>query len=207
MHSTHTQGTIPSMSQSPSVSTGSQGVSDHSDRLRAAQIKEQKELQLLETRIREAAVQSAMGKGVGSVGGQTGLPHGDKGLRQLEELNKERESEYRILASRYNESDEKDTIDDAERNRGDAAPLTLIQPCCVCLAIAIMHRTDAEHPDFSLYRSALLCAALYCFVLFSSVLFCPMYSSLFYSILLFYSTLFYSILLYSYLLRHALKCY
>jgi hypothetical protein len=126
MHTPHTahtpaQGAIPlSMSQSMTVSTGSHGDIDHSDRLRAAQIKEQKELQLLETRIREAAVQSAMGKGTGSAGGQTGLPQGDKGLRQLEELNMERESEYRILASRYNESDEKDTIDDAERNRGDS---------------------------------------------------------------------------------------
>ena len=42
----------------------------------------------------------------------------DRSMQQLEELNRERETEYRTLASRYNADDTKDTVHDAERNRG-----------------------------------------------------------------------------------------
>ena len=72
------------------------------------------------------------GSGTGPVGGHAGIPQGDKGLKQLEELNKERESEYRTLASRYNESEEKDTIDDAERNRGERSSVHT-----VCLSVSV----------------------------------------------------------------------
>jgi hypothetical protein len=182
LHSTHThtphtpaQGAIPpSLSQSMSV--GSHGDSDHSDRVRAAQIKEQKELQLLETRIREAAVQSAMGMGKGSgtgpVGGHAGIPQGDKGLKQLEELNKERESEYRTLASRYNESEEKDTIDDAERNRGESSfvhTVCLSVSVCCYVLFCVLQFVLTKHRTISIFCSILLCLILFCSMLFCSV--------------------------------------
>ena len=88
------------------------------DRVRAAQIKGQKELQLLEQRIRDGAQRSAVQSTYSSTD-KAGTSKGDRGLQQLEELNRERVSEYSVLASRYNEDDEKDTILDAERNRGD----------------------------------------------------------------------------------------
>ena len=88
------------------------------DRVRAAQIKGQKELQLLEQRIRDGAQRSAVQSTYTSTD-KTGTGKGDRGLQQLEELNRERVSEYSVLASRYNEDDEKDTILDAERNRGN----------------------------------------------------------------------------------------
>ena len=104
------------------------------DRIRAGQVREQKELQLLEGRIREAASQSIVkGKSYagssssGGVGGSSSTlisgsssstTDGQNSDRQ-NDLNKERLIEYNLLAARYNETDQKDTIDDAERNRGN----------------------------------------------------------------------------------------
>ena len=104
------------------------------ERIRAGQVREQKELQLLEGRIREAASQSIVknknysssgnsGSGVGAGGSSSSLINSSSNMDnqstdRQNDLNKERLIEYNLLAARYNETDQKDTIDDAERNRG-----------------------------------------------------------------------------------------
>jgi protein subunit release factor B len=91
------------------------------DKVRAQQIKEQQEMQLLERRIREAAGQGMIGTHTHTSSSAHDITTGgkvDRSLQQLEELNRERESEYRTLAARYNADDTKDTVHDAERNRG-----------------------------------------------------------------------------------------
>jgi hypothetical protein len=91
------------------------------DKVRAQQIKEQQEMQLLERRIREAAGQGMIGTHTHTSSSAHDITSGgnvDRSLQQLEELNRERESEYRTLAARYNADDTKDTVHDAERNRG-----------------------------------------------------------------------------------------
>ena len=102
----------------PSVSSSS----ETADRVRAQQIKEQQEMQLLERRIREAAGQSMIGThthtSLNSVHDISNSVKVDRSLQQLEELNRERESEYKTLAARYNADDKKDTVLDAEKNRG-----------------------------------------------------------------------------------------
>lgn len=104
----------------PSASSSS----ETADRVRAQQIKEQQEMQLLERRIREAAGQSMIGThththtSLNSVHDNSNSVKVDRSLQQLEELNRERESEYKTLAARYNADDKKDTVDDAEKNRG-----------------------------------------------------------------------------------------
>ena len=108
------------------------------DRVRAGQVREQKEIQLLEARIREAASKAMVG-GKGSIsnsnnsnsnnssnGSNNGSSSsgndkndGSSGLSERQqELERERRIEYSALAARYNESDTKDTVNDAERNRG-----------------------------------------------------------------------------------------
>ena len=102
----------------PSASSSS----ETADKVRAQQIKEQQEMQLLERRIREAAGQSMIGThthtSLNSVHDNSTSVKVDRSLQQLEELNRERESEYKTLAARYNADDKKDTVDDAEKNRG-----------------------------------------------------------------------------------------
>lgn len=99
------------------------------DKVRAQQIKEQQEMQLLERRIREAAGQGMIGTHTHTPSSAHDITSGgkvDRSLQQLEELNRERESEYRTLAARYNADDTKDTVHDAERNRGTYISLHVI---------------------------------------------------------------------------------
>lgn len=101
------------------------------DKVRAQQIKEQQEMQLLERRIREAAGQGMIGTHTHTSSSTHDITTGgkvDRSLQQLEELNRERESEYRTLAARYNADDTKDTVHDAERNRGTYVRLHVM--CC-----------------------------------------------------------------------------
>jgi hypothetical protein len=81
----------------------------------AAQVKEQKEMQLLEGRIRDAAARSV--GGLTSSSGTKGANYDGASAKQ-QELYDERLLEYQILAKRYDEDEARDTIDDAERNGG-----------------------------------------------------------------------------------------
>jgi hypothetical protein len=80
-----------------------------------AQIREQKQLQLLESRIRDAA-RGAVGRSLGTASSSaapgTGMP-----MTREEELYQERLRQYNELAARYDE-DFKDTIHDAEKSGG-----------------------------------------------------------------------------------------
>jgi hypothetical protein len=94
------------------------------------QVKEQKEMQLLEGKIREAASRSIM-KHINSNSSNSSSNNnnsknnsnsnnsgGSSNYEVQNELYEERLREYQKLADRYQDVDVRDTVDDAERNGG-----------------------------------------------------------------------------------------
>ena len=96
------------------------------------QLRDQKEMQLLERRVREANAAAASAASAASRNAAAAAGGGVAGPASLLGLHKERLKQYSELAARAEEDTPRDTIDDAEYVRAFCCCCCCYCCCCCC---------------------------------------------------------------------------